>query len=229
MADKPDVASLEAVLPFFYRRHPWHGIAIGADAPRKVTAFIEIVPTDTVKYELDKATGYLKIDRPQKFSNVYPTLYGFLPQTYCGDETGAFCSERTGRPRIVGDGDPLDVCVLCERDVSHGDILVQAVPIGGLRMIDRNEADDKIIAVLEGDAVYGNWLEIDESPAALIERLKHYFLTYKQIPGEKEARVEITHVYGREEAYEVIRRTRLDYDRKYGHLRALLTESGPSR
>lgn len=90
--------TLEEILPYFYRRHPWHGVPLGADAPAKVTAFVEIVPTDTVKYELDKATGLLKIDRPQKFSNVYPTLYGFLPQTYCGDETGRFCTERTGRP-----------------------------------------------------------------------------------------------------------------------------------
>jgi inorganic pyrophosphatase len=89
-------------------------------------------------------------------------------------------------------------------------------------MIDHDQADDKIIAVLEGDAVYGNWLEIDESPSALIERLKHYFLTYKQEPGARDPRVEITHVYGREEAYEVIRRTRLDYEARFGHLRALL-------
>jgi|SRR5215471_17893499 inorganic pyrophosphatase len=216
------LSGLEEILPYLYRRHPWHGVPIGSDAPRKVTAFIEIVPTDTVKYELDKATGYLKIDRPQKFSNVYPSLYGLIPQTFCGDETGAFCSERTGRPAIKGDGDPLDICVLCERDLSHGDVLVRAIPIGGLRMIDGNEADDKIIAVLEGDAVYGNWLEIDESPAALIERLKHYFLTYKQVPGQGSPHVEITHVYGREEAYEVIHRTRIDYDRKFSRLRELL-------
>jgi inorganic pyrophosphatase len=213
---------LEDALPFLYRRHPWHGIAIGDDAPRKVAAFIEIVPTDTVKYELDKATGYLKIDRPQKFSNVYPSLYGFIPQTYCGDETGKFCSERTGRPAIRGDGDPLDICVLSERDISHGDILVQAIPIGGLRMIDGNEADDKIIAVLEGDAVYGSWLEIEESPSALVERLRHYFLTYKQVPGPEKARVEITHVYGREEAYEVIRRTQIDYQEKFKELLAVI-------
>jgi inorganic pyrophosphatase len=213
---------LEDALPFLYKRHPWHGVAIGAEAPRKVTAFIEIVPTDTVKYELDKATGYLKIDRPQKFSNVYPSLYGFIPQTYCGEETGAFCSERTGRPGIVGDGDPLDICVLSERDISHGDILVQAIPIGGLRMLDGNEADDKIIAVLEGDAVYGGWLEIEESPAALVERLRHYFLTYKQVPGAGTARVEITHVYGRTEAYEVIRRTQVDYEAKFSELRDMM-------
>ena len=200
----------EAFHPLLYRRHPWHGVSIGAHAPNKLTAFIEIVPTDTVKYELDKGTGSLRVDRPQKFSNVCPSLYGFIPQTYCGDRVGAFCSERTGRPAIRGDGDPLDICVLCERDISHGDILVEAIPIGGLRMIDGNEADDKIIAVLEGDAVHGSWLEIDESPSALVERLKHYFLTYKQLPGGP-ARVEITHVYSRQEAYEVIARSREDY------------------
>ena len=68
-----------------YKSHPWHGLDIGTDAPNVVTAFIEMVPTDTVKYELDKVSGYIKIDRPQKYSNVVPALYGFLPQTYCGD------------------------------------------------------------------------------------------------------------------------------------------------
>ena len=218
-SDAAALAGLEDYLPYLYRRHPWHGIPIGEDAPRKLTAFIEIVPTDTVKYELDKRTGYLQVDRPQKFSNVYPCLYGLIPQTYCGDEIGAFCAEQTGREKIEGDGDPLDICVLSERDISHGDILCQAIPIGGLRMIDGNEADDKIIAVLEGDALYGNWLEIDESPADLIERLKHYFLTYKQVPGSGQAKVEITHVYGREEAYEVIRRSQVDYDRSYAHIK----------
>jgi inorganic pyrophosphatase len=192
--------------------HPWHGIPIGDHAPERVTAFIEIVPTDTVKYELDKTSGFLKVDRPQKFSNLCPTLYGFVPQTYCGERNGAFCAERLGRTGIVGDGDPLDICVLSEKAIGHGGILVQAIPIGGLRMLDGNESDDKIIAVLEGDAVYGGWREITESPGALIERLKHYFLTYKQAPGVREQRVEIPAVYAREEAYEVIRRSRQDYE-----------------
>ena len=185
-----------------------------------MTAFIEIVPTDTVKYELDKRTGFLQVDRPQKFSNVYPCLYGFIPQTYCGDETGAYCASQTGRERIAGDGDPLDICVLSERDISHGDILCQAIPIGGLRMIDGEEADDKIIAVLEGDAVYGDWSDIAQSPSELVERLEHYFLTYKQAPGAGPAAVEITDVYGRAEAHEVIRRSQLDYENSYGHIKA---------
>jgi inorganic pyrophosphatase len=210
------------LLGLLYRPHPWHGIPIGADAPRKVTAYIEIVPTDTVKYELDKPTGYLKVDRPQKFSNVYPTLYGFIPQTYCGERNGAYCAERLGRQPIVGDGDPLDICVLSEKDITHGDIILAAIPIGGLRMIDGQRADDKIIAVLEGDALYGQWDEINDSPPALIERLKHYFLTYKLPPGSRQPQVEIAGVYGREEAYEVIRRSQEDYDARFGALRDLL-------
>lgn len=221
-APKPE--QLWELMSLLYRPHPWHGISIGAGAPERVTAFIEIVPTDTVKYELDKTTGYLKVDRPQKFSNVYPTLYGFIPQTYCGEQNGAFCAHRTGRTGIVGDGDPLDVCVLSEKDITHGDILLDAVPIGGLRMIDGKEADDKIIAVLEGDAVYGLWREVSQIPPAMLERLKHYFLTYKHAPDSLQpAHVEITHVYGREEAYEVIRRSQADYDQKFSGLRGLLS------
>lgn len=205
-----------------YRPHPWHGISIGDRAPETVNAYIEIVPTDTVKYELDKLTGYLRVDRPLKFSNVYPSLYGFVPQTLCGEDNGAFCESRTGRRGIIGDGDPLDICVLSEKTISHGDIILAAIPIGGLRMIDGNQADDKIVAVLEGDAVYGAWREIYQSPPDLMERLKHYFLTYKQPPGAFRANVEITDVYGREEAYEVIRSTQSDYERHYGRLKQIV-------
>ena len=200
-----------------FRAHPWHGVALGHQAPEVCTTYIEIVPTDTVKYEVDKVTGILKVDRPQKYSNVCPTLYGFLPQTYCGDQVGAFCDERTGRSGIVGDGDPLDICVLTEKAIPRGDILLHSVPIGGLRMIDGNEADDKIIAVMQGDALHGDWRDIGDCPAALVDRLRHYFLTYKDVPGTSgERRVEITHVYDRVEAHQVIRRARLDYHAKFG-------------
>jgi inorganic pyrophosphatase len=185
-----------------------------------VTVYIEIVPTDTVKYEVDKATGILRIDRPQQYSNVCPSLYGFLPRTYCAERVGARCTERTGRPGIVGDGDPLDICVLTEKEITHGDILVRAVPIGGLRMIDGNEADDKIVAVLEGDAVFGSYTDVGECPAALLDRLRHYFLTYKQGPDRGARTVEIAEVYGRDEAHEVIRRSGEDY---LAHRGALLS------
>jgi len=195
-----------------FRAHPWHGVSMGKDAPRVVTTYIEIVPTDTVKYEMDKLTGILRMDRPQQYSNVCPSLYGFIPRTLCAERVGALCSERTGRPGIHGDGDPMDVCVLTEKEISHGDILVQAVPIGGLRMIDGNEADDKIIAVLSGDAVFGSIKDIAECPAPLVDRLRHYFLTYKQGPDRAAHAVEITHVYGRDEAHDVIRTSAQDYE-----------------
>ncbi len=197
-----------------FKAHPWHGIPIGDNAPTIVTAFIEIVPTDTVKYEIDKESGYLKIDRPQKFSNVIPTLYGFIPQTYCDVKVAEYASLKSGKDVKKGDGDPLDICVLSERTITHGDIILQAIPIGGFRLIDKGEADDKIFAVLKGDEVFGNWKDITDCNAAIIDRLKHYFLTYKNLPAEKPT-CEITNIYSRDEAYEVIKRSREDYKNKF--------------
>lgn len=204
-----------------YKSHPWHGVFIGREAPEVVTAFIEVVPTDTVKYEIDKESGYLRLDRPQKYSNVIPALYGFIPQTFCGDGVGAFCSERTGRHGIIGDGDPCDICVLTEKDLTHGDLLVSARPIGGFRMIDGNQADDKIIAILSNDTVYGHYKDINEVPEIVIQRLEHYFLTYKDMPGQ-EKNTEITHVYNREEALEVISHSMKDYAKRFENLGKLM-------
>ncbi len=194
-----------------YKSHPWHGIDLGEEAPELVTAFIEMVPTDTVKYEVDKSSGYLRIDRPQKYSNVIPALYGFLPQTYCGERVGKYCQEKTGQKDIMGDKDPLDICILTEKAITHGDILAKVIPIGGFRMLDGNEADDKIIAVLRNDATYGEIKNFNEMPKIVIDRLKHYFLTYKDIPGKKHTNTRITHVYGRDEALEVIKAAMTDY------------------
>ncbi len=198
-----------------YKLHPWHGIPVGKDCPNIITAYIEMVPGDTVKYEIDKLTGYRKVDRPQKFSNIVPALYGFIPQTYCDENVRAYSQEKAGKPVTKGDGDPLDICVLTERNISSGDIILEAIPIGGFRMIDKGEADDKIIAVLKQDDIYGGFKDIGDCPPSLINRLKHYFLTYKNIPGSEKSVVEITHTYGALEAYEVIRRSMLDYDAKF--------------
>jgi inorganic pyrophosphatase len=195
-----------------HKSHPWHGIHPGNEAPGRVTAFIEIVPSDTVKYEIDKASGYLKVDRPQKFSNIVPALYGFIPKTYCGQRIAKFAQEKAGRTTMKGDGDPLDILVLTERNIPHGDIILEAIPIGGFRMIDNHEADDKIIAVLAKDDIYGKWKSIEDCPQSIITRLKHYFLTYKNVPGEETRTVEITHVYDQAEAHEVIRLALQDYE-----------------
>lgn len=198
-----------------FKVHPWHGISAGENLPSEVTAFIEIVPSDTVKYEIDKETGYLKIDRPQKFSNTIPALYGFVPQTYCGAEIATYAALKSGKKVDKGDGDPLDICVLTERSITHGDIILKAIPIGGLRLLDKGEADDKIIAVLKGDAIYEQWNDISQLPPAILNRLKHYFLTYKNIPGEGDPTCEIASVYGKEEAHTVILKSIEDYNKSF--------------
>lgn len=212
-----DDKALGDLLALLFQAHPWHGVAPFHESPEVVNAYIEIVPTDAVKYELDKPSGHLRVDRPQRFSSMCPTPYGFIPQTYCGERVAAACEARTGRRGILGDGDPLDICVLTERPAAHGDFFVRARPVGGLRMIDGDEADDKIIAVLEADVTYGHITDIAEAPPGLIDRLRHYFLTYKQLPeDDAPRRVEITDVYDRAEAFDVLRRSAEDYRMQYG-------------
>lgn len=199
-----------------FHAHPWHGVSLGDGAPAVVTCYIEIVPTDVVKYELDKVAGLLRIDRPQRFSNVCPSLYGFLPRTLCGPEVAARAVAVAQTAEIVGDDDPLDVCVLTERTIAHGNILVDAIPIGGFRMIDGAEADDKLIAVLAGDLIYGGLTSLSQCPQTLIDRLRHYFLTYKQAPDEAARACRIAEVYDQAEAFAVIEASRADYAARFG-------------
>jgi inorganic pyrophosphatase len=144
-----------------------------------------------------------------------PTLYGFIPQTYCDVEVAELCEQRTGRRGIEGDKDPMDVCVLTEKTFAHGSFFLNARPIGGLRMIDGQQADDKIIAILEADLAYGAIGDISDVPAGLVDRLKHYFLSYKQLPNEEKKKVEIVGVYDRTEAMDVIARSLRDYQREF--------------
>lgn len=200
---------------FDFVLHPWHGISPGKKIPNEVDAFIEMCPTDTVKYEVDKESGYIRVDRPQKYSNHCPSLYGFIPQTYCGDKVASFCMEQTGKKGIKGDGDPLDICVITTSPITHGSIIIPVFPIGGMRMIDKNEADDKIIGVLRGDMTFSHIRDIKDFPHDLINKLKHYFLTYKVLPEEDDPIVEIASVYGAEEAKKVITLSLEDYNDKF--------------
>lgn len=193
-----------------FQLHPWHGIEVHSASPQLVQAFIEILPTDTVKYEVDKISGFLKVDRPQKFSNVVPALYGFIPRTYCDKRIAKYCEEKSGIKIRKGDGDPLDILVLTEKVVDHRCVLIESKPIGGLRMIDNGEADDKIIAVMKNDPVYGSFNELSDCSSIMIDRIVHYFLTYKNMPGE-ERNVQISHRYSAAEAREVIRLSTEDY------------------
>jgi inorganic pyrophosphatase len=192
-----------------FRPHPWHGLEIGPDPPEILNAFIEITPFDLVKYEVDKTSGYLRIDRPQRSSAQHPTLYGFVPRTYSGDRVRARAPSAKR-----GDGDPLDICVLSERAITRNEIIVRSRVIGGLQMIDGGEADDKIISVLDNDYVWGHARNITDVPSVLIERLEHYFLTYKLVPGHR-SRAAIKKVYGRPHAIKVVRAAIADYAERF--------------
>jgi len=207
--------SAEELLATLFQAHPWHGIAPG-DPEGTVNAYIEIVPSGVVKYELDKPSGHLRVDRPQRYSSLTPSLYGFIPQTYTGERVAERCSERTDKSPMRGDGDPMDICVLSEKEYAQGGFLLHARLVGGLRMVDGDEADDKLLAVLEQDLVFGEMRDVSQVPKGLVDRLRHYFLSYKQLPGVGARKVRIDEVYGREEAALVLRCSIEDYRAKFG-------------
>lgn len=221
---KEEIQQVLKVMSQRFVSHPWHGVEIGEKAPYVVNAYIEIVPSDAIKYEIDKPSGMIMVDRPQKLSNHMPCLYGFVPKTLCDTKIAAFANEKTGRTDIVGDQDPLDICVLSERSFNHNNILCEAKVIGGFRMIDGGEADDKIVAVLKGDQAYGHFEDISEMPKMVIDRVRHFFLTYKDLDGGAK-NVEITHVYGKDEALKVIELSAADYTAKYGDVNEKLVEA----
>ena len=192
-----------------WRPHPWHGIEIGPNSPSVVTAYIESTPFNHIKYEVDKLTGYLKVDRPHKTSSLPPTLYGFIPQTYCGARVGALMPDAS-----QGDDDPLDICVISDRHIDRSELILNARVIGGLPMLDDGEADDKIIAILEKDHVWSEVEDISQLPSSMIDRLRHYFSTYKTFPGEPST-VVVGEAYGREHAEKVIELSVLDYKDKF--------------
>lgn len=193
-----------------YRPHPWHGIDIGDSAPKTVNAYIEICPIDGVKYEIDKKTGYLKVDRPQLTSSLPPALYGFIPRTFSAETVA-----KLSKSAKAGDGDPVDICVLSERPITKSEIIVPARVIGGLRLIDKGEADDKIIGVLESDPYWAEVFNIKDLSKVYLSRIIHYFMTYKLKPGE-ESKIKIEEEYGAKEAYKVILAGQADYQFHYG-------------
>lgn len=191
------------------RPHPWHGLEVGPNPPEVVYAFVEITPFDLVKYELDKDTGYMIVDRPQDTSSLPPALYGFIPQTYCNDGVAALMQ---GADR--GDHDPLDIIVLSERSISRGDVLLRAHIVGGIPTLDHGHADDKIISVLEDDALWGSMTDISELPQGLITRLQHYFSTYKTQPNEL-SEVVVGNPYNADHAKKVITTAIEDYRKAF--------------
>ncbi len=197
--------------PFYrWRPHPWHGLEVGPDPPHVVHAYIEITQFDLIKYEIDKTTGYMWVDRPQRTSSQPPTLYGFIPRTYC-DRRVHELSPRAER----GDGDPLDICVISERPLNRSEVILSARVVGGLQAIDGGEADDKIIAVLENDQFWSTAQDVSDVPEVLVNRLQHYFSTYKMVPGG-ESQMLIEKVVDREYALRIVRAAMADYEETYG-------------
>ena len=195
--------------PFYrWRPHPWHGLEVGPDPPTIVHAFIEITSFDLIKYEVDKSTGYIRVDRPQRTSSLPPSLYGFIPRTFCAERVKALSP-------AAQCGDPLDICVLSERPINRSEVILNARVIGGIHMVDHNEADDKIVAVLMNDPLWSGARDIKDIPEILIERLRHYFATYKLVPGTP-VEVSIESIYGCDHALKVVQASMEDYIHHYG-------------
>jgi len=193
-----------------FRAHPWHGLTAGKDAPNTVDAYIEITPFDAVKYEIDKKSGYLRVDRPQGSSALPPTLYGFIPQTYCDKRVAKFTEEAD-----QGDKDPLDICVFSQQNINRAEVIVPARVVGGIQLLDGGEADDKIVALLASDPVFEYAKNLSQLPEAVVNRLIHYFATYKQSTTGEENPIKILGTYGADRAKEIVTASLQDYKEEF--------------
>ena len=154
--------------------NPWHDVNPGINAPEEIQAIIEIPKNSMLKYELDKETGLMKLDRVLYSAVHYPGDYGFIPQTYWDDN------------------DPLDIIILSSFPV-FPNTLVTVRPIGVIHMVDNDERDDKIIAVYSGDPRFHDYRDITDIPEHNLLELKHFFETYKQLQGKKVKVLSIQH------------------------------------
>ena len=173
--------------------HPWHGVDKGVEAPNIVTALIEVPKGSNTKYELDKLSGLLKVDRILYSAVHYPANYGFIPRTYAGD------------------GDPLDVLVLCQESILPL-TLVRCYPIGMIRMVDGESADEKIIALPLRDPSMNCYRDISGLPRHQLDEFSHFFEVYKMLENKK---TKVTEMCGREEAVNVIQNCIAAYNLKY--------------
>lgn len=175
-------------------QHPWHEVKIGDNPPEILNAIIEIPKGSRAKYEVDKESGLIKLDRVIYASMYYPLNYGFIPQT------------------LGEDHDPLDIVVLTQVTVVPR-CLISAKVIGVMQMIDRGEADDKIIAVAENDPSVSHIDDIDHLPLHLLAELKHFFENYKSLENKK---VVVDEIRSKEEAYRIIENSIALYRSTFG-------------
>jgi len=164
-------------------QHPWHQVSPGDDIPNIVNAIIEIPKGSKAKYEIDKDSGLLKLDRILFSSVMYPANYGFIPQTYCDDH------------------DPLDILVLCSADV-YPMSMIEAKVIGVMHMVDNGEQDDKIIAVAKNDMSVNYIDDLNELPPHAMKEIVRFFQDYKAL---EEKNVTIEHLLGKPYAFKVIK------------------------
>jgi inorganic pyrophosphatase len=175
--------------------HPWHDLEAGAKVPEEFDAVIEIPLGSNVKYELDKPSGLLRVDRVLYSAVYYPANYGFIPQT------------------LAEDGDPLDVLVLCRESVVPL-ALIHARAVGLMTMVDSGTMDHKIIAVATGDPEFNGYKEASQIPSHYLLMLRRFFQDYKQL--EKKA-VEVEEISAAKTSYPVIKNALSRYAKKYGH------------
>ncbi|MBE6647754.1 MAG: inorganic diphosphatase [Ruminococcaceae bacterium] len=169
----------------------WHDISPEEITPDNFSAVIEIPKDSSCKYELDKKTGMLRLDRVLYTATHYPANYGFIPRTYADD------------------GDPLDVLVLCSEQIFPM-TLVQVYPIGVMRMIDGGKLDDKIIAVPFSDPTYRGIRSIDELPSHIFDEIMHFFTVYKQLENKQTA---VKELFDYKDAIEIVRKAIEDYEK----------------
>ncbi|MAF77072.1 MAG: inorganic pyrophosphatase [Halobacteriovoraceae bacterium] len=163
--------------------HPWHDVSYGDNAPNEIVTIIEVPKGSKVKYELDKPSGLLKVDRILYSAVHYPANYGFIPQTYCDDK------------------DPLDILVIGQENFVPG-VLLNAKPIGVMKMMDQGEEDDKIIAVHADDPEYADFNDISELPQHRMKEIKSFFEDYKKLEKKE---VQVNEFFGAEEAKKIIK------------------------
>ncbi|MFR3919716.1 MAG: inorganic diphosphatase [Clostridia bacterium] len=171
----------------------WHDIEEDRVKKDDFVGVVEIPKGCNNKYELDKKTGLLKLDRILYTATHYPANYGFIPRTYAGDN------------------DPLDVLILCQEAI-YPLTLVECYPIGALRMIDNNEEDEKIIAIAKHDPFLNTYKDISEIPAQVSAEIKHFFEVYKQLEGKQTT---VDKIMGREEAEQIIEKCMENYKEKF--------------
>ncbi|WP_257656936.1 inorganic diphosphatase [Parapedobacter lycopersici] len=176
--------------------HPWHEVSPGEDIPASVNAIIEIPKGSKAKYEIDKESGLIKLDRVLFSSVMYPANYGFIPRTYCDDK------------------DPLDILVLCSVDVYPMSV-IEAKVIGVMHMIDNGEQDDKIIAVAKHDMSVNYINDLSELPPHTMKEIVRFFQDYKALEHKN---VTIEQLFGRSYAYKVIQESIDLYQKEFANL-----------